>query len=80
MELVKKSDNSEKEIIPIMEEYSKKTDSISKQQIFKCQFVAGGNMQNYYLKFYSPAARLKLMQYEMKASECWEGFSHCYFR
>eukprot|EP00924_Labyrinthula_sp_SR-Ha-C_P011577 snap_masked-scaffold_17-processed-gene-1.11-mRNA-1 protein AED:1.00 eAED:1.00 QI:0/0/0/0/1/1/2/0/107 len=48
MELVKKSDTSEQDIIPIMEEYSKKTYIISKQQIFKCQFVAD-------------AARLKLM-------------------
>eukprot|EP00924_Labyrinthula_sp_SR-Ha-C_P016105 snap_masked-scaffold_4-processed-gene-19.31-mRNA-1 protein AED:1.00 eAED:1.00 QI:0/-1/0/0/-1/1/1/0/838 len=64
MELIKNETVRNKQaVIPIMELFSKKYDNISKQNIFKCRFVARGDLQEDYLKFYSPASRLELIRF-----------------
>eukprot|EP00924_Labyrinthula_sp_SR-Ha-C_P003987 snap_masked-scaffold_3-processed-gene-10.18-mRNA-1 protein AED:1.00 eAED:1.00 QI:0/-1/0/0/-1/1/1/0/599 len=63
MELVNNEKLKNKQnVIPIMELFSKKYDNISKQSIFKCRFVARGDLQEDYLKFYFPAGRLELIR------------------
>eukprot|EP00924_Labyrinthula_sp_SR-Ha-C_P000465 snap_masked-scaffold_103-processed-gene-0.20-mRNA-1 protein AED:1.00 eAED:1.00 QI:0/-1/0/0/-1/1/1/0/171 len=50
IELVKKVNIDTKTVIPIIELYTKKTDNISKEQIYKCRFVARGDMQDEFFK------------------------------
>eukprot|EP00924_Labyrinthula_sp_SR-Ha-C_P000148 snap_masked-scaffold_39-processed-gene-2.63-mRNA-1 protein AED:0.47 eAED:0.47 QI:0/-1/0/1/-1/1/1/0/1363 len=62
MKLKKKSEVKENNVIPIMELYSKKTDNISKEEIFKCRFVARGDLQDEFLKYYSPTAKMEFIR------------------
>eukprot|EP00924_Labyrinthula_sp_SR-Ha-C_P000115 snap_masked-scaffold_39-processed-gene-1.34-mRNA-1 protein AED:1.00 eAED:1.00 QI:0/-1/0/0/-1/1/1/0/120 len=62
MGLVSRSNIKSENVIPIMEMFTKKKDNITNTNIFKCRFVAHGDLQQEYLKFYSPTARLELIR------------------
>eukprot|EP00924_Labyrinthula_sp_SR-Ha-C_P004834 snap_masked-scaffold_1-processed-gene-13.26-mRNA-1 protein AED:0.58 eAED:0.58 QI:0/0/0/0.5/1/1/2/0/519 len=72
MKLINKSDTKETEVIPIMELYSKKIDNISKEEIFKCRFVTRGDMQDEFLKYYSPTEKWNLSDYLYSCIKNWK--------